>query len=191
MTPRLETDRLLLEPLQLADAAQTQQLFPHWEIVRFLNARVPWPYPDDGAFTYYRDVTLPAVQRGDEQHWTLRLKSEPEQLIGAICLRRGDGDNRGFWLGLPWQGQGLMSEAVVAVNDYWFDVLGFSVLRVLKAIENTASRRISEKTGMRVVALEERAYVSGTFLSEIWELTADEWRRQRALLPGLPPIVEP
>src|SRR5947209_2342627 len=62
----LETPRLVLRPLELADAEQTQRLFPHWEVVRFLANRVPWPYPDDGALTYYRDDALPAMARGDE-----------------------------------------------------------------------------------------------------------------------------
>jgi len=45
-----------------------------------------------------------------------------------------------------------MSEAVEVVTDYWFNELGFSVMRVPKAVVNTASRRISEKSGMRVIA---------------------------------------
>jgi RimJ/RimL family protein N-acetyltransferase len=73
-----------------------------------------------------------------------------------------------------------MTEAVVAVNDYWFDVLGFPVLRAPKAIANIASRRISEKTGMRVIATEERDYVSGRLMAEIWEITAEGWRAKRA-----------
>ena len=72
-----------------------------------------------------------------------------------------------------------MNEAVEAVNDYWFDVLGFPVLRAPKAVENAASRRISEKTGMRVIATEERDYVGGRFLTEVWEITAEEWREHR------------
>jgi RimJ/RimL family protein N-acetyltransferase len=72
-----------------------------------------------------------------------------------------------------------MTEAVAAVNDYCFDVLAFSALRAPKAVMNLSSRRISEKTGMRVIATEERNYVSGRFLSEIWEITADEWRAKR------------
>jgi len=182
MTGELQTDRLLLRPLQLADAEQTQRLFPQWEIVKFLNAIVPWPYPPDGALTYYRDVALPAIERGEEWHWTLRLKQSPERHIGVIILHRGEHVNRGFWLGLPWQGQGLMTEAVTVVNDYWFDVLGFSVLRAPKAVVNAASRRISEKTGMRVIAAVERDYVSGRFLSEIWEISAEEWREKRKLM---------
>jgi ribosomal-protein-alanine N-acetyltransferase len=47
--PALETARLLLRPLQLDDAEQVQILFPHWEIVRYLASRMPWPYPPDGA----------------------------------------------------------------------------------------------------------------------------------------------
>jgi len=140
--------------------------------VKFLANRVPWPYPDDGALTYYRDGALPAIQRGEEWHWSLRLKSDPAKLIGSISLMRGENNNRGFWLGLPWQRQSLMSEAVEVATGYWFDELGFPVLRAPKAVANRASRRISEKSGMRVVAVEERDYVSGRFPTEIWEITA-------------------
>jgi RimJ/RimL family protein N-acetyltransferase len=107
------------------------------------------------------------------------LKSIPDQLVGAISLFRSETNNRGFWLGLPWHGQGLMTEACDAVTDYWFEVLKFPVLRVPKAIANAASRRISEKQGMRVIRREDRDYVSGRLPSEIWEITAEEWRRHR------------
>ncbi len=76
MVPTLQTSRLVLRPLELADAEQAQILFPHWEIVRYLANVVPWPYPPDGAYTYYRDTALPAMDRGDAWHWTLRLRSD-------------------------------------------------------------------------------------------------------------------
>jgi RimJ/RimL family protein N-acetyltransferase len=179
MTDGLETERLLLRPLALEDAEQVQPLFAQWENVKYLNASVPWPYPPDGAFIYYRDVALPAIIRGEEWHWTLRLKESPEQIIGAISLNKGEKINRGFWLGVPWQSRGLMTEAVGAVNDYWFDVLGFSVLRAPKAVGNTASRRVSEKTAMRLVATTGGEYVSGRLETEIWELTAEDWCKYR------------
>src|SRR3984893_5136018 len=99
---QLETPRLLLRPLVLADAAETQILFPQGEIVRYPANHVPWPYPPDGAYTHYRDVALPAVERGDAWHWTLRLKSDPARLIGSIGLMKTENENRGFWLGLSW-----------------------------------------------------------------------------------------
>ncbi len=180
MTPTLETRRLILRPLELADAEQVQALFPRWEIVRYLAKVVPWPYPEGGALAYIRDQALPAMERGEEWHWSLRLKGAPDQLIGCISLMRHENHNRGFWLGLPWQGKGLMSEAVEAVTGYWFNELGFAALRAPKAVANAASRRISEKSGMRVVAVEEREYVGGRFPSEIWEITAEKWRQRRS-----------
>jgi [ribosomal protein S5]-alanine N-acetyltransferase len=180
MVPTLETSGLILRPLELADSAQAQILFPQWEIVRYLNHRVPWPYPADGALTFYRDVVLPAMDRGDGWNWTLRLKSVPDRLIGNISLSRAENKNRGFWLGLPWHGQGWMSEACDRVTDYWFNVLKFPVLRVRKAIANLASRRISEKQGMRVIATTEENYVSGRLPTEIWEITSEEWQARRS-----------
>jgi len=165
--------------LELADAEQVQAIFPQWEIVRYLNARVPWPYPPDGAYTFYRDVALPGVERGEAWHWTLRLKSDPGRIIGSIGLFRGEHKNRGFWIAPEWQGQGLMSEACDVVTDYWFTELKFPLLRVAKAIANTASRRISERQGMRVVATIEQDHVSGRHPAEVWEITAEEWKKGR------------
>ncbi len=72
-----------------------------------------------------------------------------------------------------------MSEACETVTDFWFNVLGFPALRVPKATLNLASRRISEKQGMRVIAKMERSYVSGRFPAELWEITAEEWNRRK------------
>jgi RimJ/RimL family protein N-acetyltransferase len=183
MIPTLSTPRLTLRPLThetlASDAAQVQQLFPHWEIVQHLNSHVPWPFPTDGVLAYYRDAALPGIERNEEWHWTLRLKAAPETIIGGIELNLGRDVNRGFWLAPPHQNQGLMTEAVVAVNDYWFDTLGFPILRTRKAIANTTSRRISEKTGMRIVSTSDSDYVSGRLPSETWEITAEEWRTWR------------
>ena len=179
MTPALETPRLLLRPLELADAEQIQVLFPHWELVRYLAAQVPWPYPPDGAHHFIRDIALPSMERGEAWQWTLRLKSNPELIIGSIDLRKKENENRGFWLGLAWQRQGLMTEACDAATDFWFNTLGFPILRAPKAVPNVASRRMSEKQGMRLIATEERDYVSGRLPSEIWEITAEEWRARK------------
>lgn len=179
MTPALETARLLLRPLTLEDAEPIQAVFPQWEIVRYLNAIVPWPFPEGAALAHIRDQALPAMERGDQWHWTLRRKTDPDRLIGRIHLARGEDNNRGFWILPEFQGQGLMTEAVVAVTDYWFDVLKFPVLRAPKAAANLGSRRISEKTGMRLVGTIEGDYVSGRLPGEVWEVTAEEWRKFR------------
>jgi [ribosomal protein S5]-alanine N-acetyltransferase len=140
---------------------------------------VPWPYPADGALVFYRNVAIPAMERGDAWHWTVRLKTDPDRIIGTIGLTRGEG-NRGFWLDPAFQRQGLMLEASDCVTDFWFRVLEMPLMRVPKAVENTGSRRISEKQGMRMVALEDRDYVSGRLPSEIWEITREEWLARKS-----------
>jgi len=181
--PTLETQRLWLRPLELADVAQIQQIFPQWEIVKHLTSQIPWPYPADGALGYYRDLALPAMERGEQWHWTLRRKSQPETIIGAIALLRDGEPNRGFWLDPAWQRQGLMTEAVEAVTRFWFEELRMPTLRTSKATANLGSRRISERTGMRLVETKDSDYVSGRLPTEVWEITAEEWRAQKFRTP--------
>jgi ribosomal-protein-alanine N-acetyltransferase len=179
MIPQLETRRLILTPVALSDAPAVQARFASWDIVRYLASTVPWPYPTDGALTYLRDLALPAMADGRQFHWAMRPKTLPHELIGMISLMLQPDDNRGFWLDPAWQGQGLMTEACDVVTTFWFEVLHQDVLRVPKAVANTRSRAISERSGMRVVWRGERDYVSGRHEAELWEITAAQWREQR------------
>jgi RimJ/RimL family protein N-acetyltransferase len=179
MVPILETARLILRPIELADALAVQELFPHWDIVRYMNAKIPWPYPADGALQFIRDVALPAMERGEQWVWAIRLKGGPSHLIGVINLSAAKDENRGFWLGLPWQGQGLMTEACEAVTGFWFAGLGRDRLRVSKAAANAASRRVSQRQGAQLIAVEERDYVAGRLAAEVWELTREDWNSHR------------
>ena len=178
MSP-LETERLLLRPLTLADAPAIQAAFPVWEVVRWMTATVPWPYPDDGAETFVSKVALPGMAEGTAWHWSIRRKTEPERLIGVVTLSETQDDNRGFWIDPAWQGQGFATEASDAVTDYWFEGLGKDILRVPKAVANPASRRISEKRGMRVVQRLELPLVSGVQEAELWEIDRETWQRSR------------
>lgn len=178
--PTLATPRLILRPLELSDADAIQDIFPQWEIVRFLAAKIPWPYPAGEARRFIGNVALPAIEDGHEWQWSIRLKTEPERLIGIMHLMDNQDDNRGFWLDPGYQRLGLMTEACVAANDFWFDRLGKLVLRAPKAVANTPSRRISQRTGMRLIRTEERELVAGRLPAEIWEITAEEWRAWRS-----------
>jgi len=173
------TERLILRPQELADAEQIQSLFPQWEIVRFLMNRVPWPYPPDGALCYIRDVALPRwsakrrgtgrfARRGAGENYRVDFADQGRQgqprLLAGSAMARARADERGLRVG-----ERLLVRA-----------LSFGVLRVSKAVGNTASRRISEKQGMRLVGHGEKDYVSGHLPSEIWEITAEEWRAWKA-----------
>jgi RimJ/RimL family protein N-acetyltransferase len=68
-----------------------------------------------------------------------------------------------------------MTEAVEAATDYWFGVLQRPFLRAPKAVANEGSRKISQRTGMRMIGTSERDYVSGRLPAELWEITAEEW----------------
>ena len=182
MTP-LETDRLRLLPLTLADAPAIQAAFPVWEVVRWIAATVPWPYPDDGAASFVSQIALPAMADGTAWHWSIRRRSEPGTLIGVVSLTDKEDDNRGFWIDPVWQGQGFATEASAAATDYWFETLGKSVLRVPKAVANPASRRVSEKQGMRVVGTLDLSLVSGMQPAQLWEIDRESWRAIRST-PG-------
>ena len=176
----LETPRLGLRPLEEEDAPRIQFLFPHPNVVRYLAAAIPWPYPDDGAERFLRRV-LPKVEAREEYDWAiLRKGHEGEGLVGLIGLYpASDEDHRGFWLGEAYWGQGLMREAASAVNDFAFDALGMEALLLNNAAPNLASHRLKESAGAEIVSVEDTEYVGGTFPGVRWRLTREAWRENR------------
>ena len=179
MIPNLETERLILKPLCREDIDAIQQVFPQWEIVRWLDARVPWPYPEDGARSFIEQVVLPAAKAGTGWHWSIRRRADPAILIGEITLQDVPRNNRGFWIVPEWQRHGYAGEAADAVTQFWFEVLCKPVLHVPKAAANVASRRISERQGMRVIEVFKGQLVGGEYDFELWELLREVWLARR------------
>ncbi len=179
-TPRLETERLVLRPLAIKDAPAIQQHFAHWEMVRHLVARVPWPYPADGAETNVREC-LAKRARGEQFYWAITLKGGGDKLIGRIDLRpdAGVGAMRGFWLAQEYWGRGLMTEAADAVNAYAFEVLDWPYIEVSTNAANLASQRIKEKQGFTPIGLATDSYVEGIRSKAYWRLTQAGWRARQ------------
>lgn len=175
--PPLDTPRLLLVPLTIDDVPGIQQHFAHWEIIRHLSDRVPWPYPVDGAKTFVLDACLPAIARGEKIVWAIRLKNKPGETVGLIdYVTEDDGyGNRGFWLARHLHGQGYMTEAVTAFQDYILLERGIESFVVHNAVDNPASRRIKEKTGAVFVEETESSHRNGCSRSERWIVTREAW----------------
>jgi len=104
-TPTLQTTRLLLRPLALADAPAIQRHFNNWNIIRNLASVVPWPYPDDGAETFIK-LQLGRIAAGEDIYqWGRVLLSGDGQAIGNIHFGPGADNpkgNRVYWLAEPY-----------------------------------------------------------------------------------------
>lgn len=180
-TPILETKRLLLRPRTLEDSDILQKYFNNWNIIKHLNENIPWPYPENGSHLHFTENVLPRIKAGTAMMWSICLKENTAHPIGLIeyrlkCEAHHDGD-RGFWLAEPYWRQNLMTEAVSALNDYVFDVLGRKKIRVQNYTDNTSSHRVKEKTGTTLLETKIVQWRGEDRETEIWELTSEDWRK--------------
>ncbi len=183
-TPILETERLILRPISLDDAAALQKHFNDWEIIKYLSGNVPWPYPDYGTNDFLENIALPNIKKGRDIMWVLVPKDGADKgnPIGNIHYRlvsQVKDSDRGFWLGRAYHGQGLMTEAVCATQDYMFFKYGLTSFRVRNVQSNIGSHRIKEKTGASFIRLEDEpcGHIDGP--TEIWEVTRENWAKIR------------
>jgi len=77
-----------------------------------------------------------------------------EQLVGGITLsnvrrRAAQFVNLGYWMGQPYAGKGLMTEAVGLAVPFCFETLGLHRIHAAFLPDNMASRRVLEKNGFR------------------------------------------
>ena len=119
-----------------------------WKVAQWL-ARVPHPYPDDGAHTFLADSQA-GFKAGQALCWVVSDR-ESGELLGLIGLDAGTDASSpwqiGYWFAPQAWGRGVASEAVfhALTFGYWYmelPVIGSGVI-----IGNGASRRVLEKCG--------------------------------------------
>jgi ribosomal-protein-alanine N-acetyltransferase len=131
---------------------------------------------------YARDV------RSDNSYPFFIFRRSDGALVGGLTLgqvRRGVSQTAalGYWMGQPYAGQGLMTEAVRTVAPLAFGTLGLHRIEAACLPENAASIRLLEKVGFRREG-EARAYlcIAGTWRDHVlFALLASDLARRSSL----------
>jgi ribosomal-protein-alanine N-acetyltransferase len=146
--PEITTQRLLLRPLELADAPDIQNLAADRDVASTTES-IPHPYLKGMAESWV-ESSRRKFQRGELVNFAITLISDGA-FIGAIGLRIDAENNEaevGYWLGKPYWGQGYATEAAAPVIQYAFWELGLDRVRAFHFTQNPASGRVLEKVGM-------------------------------------------
>ena len=183
-TPVLQTERLSLRAIRASDVPTIQREFGRWAIIKNMTTQCPWPYPEDGAKLWYENSVLDKYKNMTGAMWAITLRTDPDQLIGVIDIREDVGaGHRGFWLAESSWGQGYMTEAASAVNDWVFTHTPLAELIVYNVASNVASRRVKEKSGAEYIHTVIQDYHCGESESEVWRIRKDVWMNRNKPKP--------
>lgn len=141
-TPVLRTERLILRAPRLDDAKTIAKLANERRIAEN-TARMPYPYRIEDAQEWISSVTAQAAA----ETFVVTVGGD---VIGACgtTLRNGIPEV-GYWLGVPFWGNGYATEAVHALIDDAFAERFHAALQAGARISNPASRRVLEKCGFQ------------------------------------------
>lgn len=153
MQPTLDTARLRLRPFQPSDAPAVQRLAGDPAIAA-TTLHMPHPYPDGAAEAW---IATHADGWSQRANVTFAITDRREgAVLGAISLmdiRRGVAE-LGYWIGVAYWGQGVCTEAGVALITFAGSGLPLQRLIARHIADNPASGRVLQKLGFDYVGQE-------------------------------------
>ena len=146
--PTLHTPRLRLRAFALADVPHLVALAGNYEVARH-TLNIPYPYGEEDARRWVQ-ITQEnfAQQTGYAFAVALKATGDFSGGIGLTVDRRFDRAEAGYWLGQPYWGQGLASEALAALLQFGFAELALNKIYATHIASNPASGRVMLKNGM-------------------------------------------
>ena len=177
--PTLETTRLRLRPYTDADIAELVPLIGAREVAA-TTLRIAHPYTEQDG----RDF-LALAKEPDKIWLVVALRNDGRQ-IGCIGLRVDQQHHHaelGYWLGVPYWGQGYATEAAREMLRYGFETLQLNRIFASHFKHNTASGRILVKLGMRHEGCQrEHIRKWDQFIdSELYGMLRRDWETSRQL----------
>lgn len=147
--PTLETDRLLLRPMRVSDAADMFDYARNAEVTRYLLWK---PHTSITYTREYLEYLAGRYRLGMHYEWAVVLKST-NRMIGTCGFASIDcahnAGELGYVLHPDFHGKGLMTEAARRVLSFGFEELGLHRIEARFMDGNEASRRVMERLGMR------------------------------------------
>lgn len=145
----LETKRLILRPWQESDAADL------YEYAKDPRVGPIAGWPSHTSVEDSRNVIVSALSAPNTFAVVLKETNQPIGCIGLMVGKQsnlGILDNEGeigYWLGVPYWGQGLIPEATQEIIRYGFEDLQLTKLWCGYFEGNDKSRRVQEKCGFQ------------------------------------------
>lgn len=175
----LESPRLLLRPFVMDDAARVCELAGEEKLARKLLA-IPYPYKIEMAEEWISQHPQ-NIERQRAHDLAIIDKSNME-VIGAIGLlfelkhQRAD---LGYWVGLPYWGQGFCTEAAKLMLKLAFVQYGCNKVQASCFQSNPASASVLQKIGMKKEGLKrEHFFHWGRFEDSLqFGILRSEWQQ--------------
>lgn len=145
----LRTARLLLRSFVREDTAAIVRLAGAREIAA-TTLQIPHPYSEEDARTFLAKANED-YKAGRSVSFAISLVPTGE-LCGAVGLHIADGHKHaelGYWIGVPFWGQGYATEAASAAVAFGFETLRLNRIFAHHFDGNAGSGRVLEKIGMR------------------------------------------
>lgn len=143
----VRTDRLMLRPGWMEDAAAVQRAISSDPAIARNTARIPWPYTFADAEAYLR-----SQQEADGLTSLLvfsRTSGAP-RLIGGVGLHPDqEGHELGYWIARPYWGLGFATEAASGLLRAARGSLKIDRIHSGHFADNPASGRVLRKLGFR------------------------------------------
>lgn len=178
--PTLSATRVILRSLGEPDVLALFEVFSNEDVMRYWSSPAMRHPADAGA--YLRRIEEGFRTRNLFQ-WGIARRTD-DGVIGTCTLFHFDTDHRraelGFALGRVHWGQGIMTEALAALIEFAFGILGLHRLEADADPRNERSLRLLERHGFRREGyLRERYRQNGEIQDAVFlGLLRPEWRRQ-------------
>lgn len=148
--PKIETDRLVLRPIELTDAPAIFTYASNPEVSRY-TLWEPHTKIED-SLDYIKDYVFPSYSNEVPEPFGIALKSDTQKIIGTVgCFwvsKSAKSMELAYAIGQDYWGQGLAAEASNAVMDFCFKKFDLKRIQARCKVENKSSARVMEKIGM-------------------------------------------
>jgi [ribosomal protein S5]-alanine N-acetyltransferase len=145
---QLAGQRATLRPWRKADAASLVTYADNLNVARQLRDRFPHPYTNADARHYIQSV----ADVRPTSSFAIALTGAGGDAIGGIGFSAGADVERfsaeiGYWLGEPFWGRGIVTDALKATTGYAIERFGLTRVYAVPFAWNGASVRVLEKAG--------------------------------------------
>lgn len=151
----MNTLKINIRPLKITDASQLATLANNKKIWDNLRDYIPYPYDEKDA----EDFINLTKNEHPKQNFAIEYQGA---LCGVISLSiQKDVYKKsaeiGYWVGEPYWGKGIATEAIKLITTYGFDQLGLVRIHAGVFEYNTASMIVLEKNGYKKEGISKKA----------------------------------